>query len=189
MTGLGRACRNATLADLIILVGATAVGLALLRWTWPGYWPTNGYSWPSPGGGTARTFIDSALRHVLGAAPPLLLAWMAGFLAIRLRGPRPRWRQLARRPGTAAAIASMLAVLLILAMFAGVNGTPGRSLEFWYTFLLLSYLAGPSVIGAWATLASTGLIWRGAGWIERLGIGLGIGWIALTVAALYSFKR
>jgi hypothetical protein len=189
MTGLGRACRNATLADLIILVGATAVGLALLRLTWPGYWPTNGYSWPSPGGGTARIYVDSAIRNGLGAAPPLLLAWTAGFLAIRLRGPRPRWRQLARRPGTAAAIASMLAVLLMLAMFAVVNITPGRSLEFWYAFLLLSYLAGPSVIGAWATLAATGLGRREADWIERLGVSLGIGWIALTVAALYSFRR
>jgi hypothetical protein len=189
MTGLGRACRNATLADLIILVGATAVGLALLRWTWPGYWPTNGYSWPSLGGGTARIYVDSALRYGLGVAPPLLLAWSAGFLAIRFREPRPRWRQLARHPGTAAAIASMLAVLLMLAMFAVVNAVPGRLLEFWYAFLLLSYLAGPSVIGAWATLAATGLIRRGAGWIERLGIGLGISWIALTVAALYSFRR
>jgi hypothetical protein len=83
----------------------------------------------------------------------------------------------------------MLAVLLMVVMFTVVNATPGRSLQLWYAFLLLSYMAGPSVIGAWVTLVATGLVRRGTDWIERLGVSLGIGWIALTVAALYSFKR
>ena len=78
---------------------------------------------------------------------------------------------------------------MLSAAYVVVNAIPGRVLEFWYAMLLLSYLTGPAVAGAWVTMGISGR-WRAPrDWIEALGLAIGVCWVALTLLALYSLRR
>jgi hypothetical protein len=182
--------RRFTLMDAMALVAATSLGFAILRWTWPGFWPTYGYSWPlDVPSGTVRAYVEAAARQALGAGPPVVLCLTLAFFLVRLRGDGPPLRRLARQSGTAACLATLPAFLIVSAAYAVLNVIPGRVLESWYALLLLSYLAGPAVAGVWGTMAASGR-WRGPrDWVEGWGVALGACWIGLTLLALYSLRR
>jgi len=97
-------------------------------------------------------------------------------IPIRLLGPRPRFRRLARQPGIIAALAAALALTL-----AGIP----FGLLFWLDespyeiFLLLAVATYPglAVLVAWMTLL-VGRRWRAEpSWVDRLGRTLGVFWI------------
>ena len=194
--------RRFTLLDIIVLVAATAVGLALGQ-----------LGWPRGGGAAVRevTFVSVGVSNGVGTmnfslAPysypsiawmvptvarvgwllPCLAAWTGAYLVARLRGPRPRWRRLRLQPGLVAAAASLAVLLVESALLIGSGWVDGRfrgsgsvsgALFAANATCLLAHHAGWAVIVAWLTLGLTGR-WRAeASWVDRWGRALGVAWI------------
>jgi hypothetical protein len=93
--------------DAIILAVATAVGVILQL------------------GVTVNASPDESLPENvsiiligINAVRPFLTAWTVAVLILALRAPRPAWRKLARKPGTAAC---GIATLVLIAVFAGIS--------------------------------------------------------------------
>jgi hypothetical protein len=111
----------------------------------------------------------------IGVLGQFFLPWLAAFIVIRLRRPRPALREAVRQPGTAA--------VLILCGWFVLSLTPlgtagGMALGRVFQLLLLA-----SVPTAWIALSWTGYRCSESGWIDRLGCGLGI-FYCLAVAGL-----
>lgn len=169
-----RRCRPFTILDAMILVAATAVGLAL-----------------------ARTIVGDAImmpRSPMWVARPityLLLAWTLAFLPLRLRNPRPPLRRLMRQPGMVACAAVAVVVLIDATSWgtywakAGPR-TAGLMLErFWRGH---SQHPGPAVAVAWLGLALGRRARPEPGWIDRIGRFIGVLWL-LTLACDWRFGR
>lgn len=167
--------RRFTLLDVMIIVAATAAGLAVIRWSLPdtmqqmGIGPSSRFRWPR-------------IVHVIGfgaiGTSPLAAFWSLALVAMRLRQPRPSWRRLRVRPGlvagVAAAIGSVFGALIVLPYYFH-NQPRGE----WA--LLACYPMGYAVAGAWAALILAGR-WRPTpDWFDRIGRALGVYWIALFV--------
>ena len=187
--------RRVTLFDVMALIAATAVGLALSQLGWPrqaanpaGAWVL---TWPilpsKPSGYPSKTWMLPVAERV---APilPCLAAWTGAFLATRLHAPRPRGRRLVLQPGFVAAVA-VLSVLVIesslLIGTAWIDGrfgwsSPTRVAEFASNgVVLLAHHAGWAVAVSWLTLALTGR-WRPEPtWVDRWGRVLGCTWIVI----------
>ena len=162
--------------DLMIFIGATGVGLALLR---PYLANFAGATW---------RYAFSAMRTIeitYGLWSIIAACWMVALLVVRYRRSRPRRARLARRPGHVACVAAVVAL--------GMGGldeltqlvTPHHveiPFSFYQVWIKLSVRVGPTVAGAWLLLALSGR-WRAdRGWMDRLGRLLGacwIGWILL----------
>src|SRR4051794_2683737 len=111
-------CRKFTLIDAMILIAATALGLAKIRLFFmdreaqPGlaaivtWWITPFKSEWTPWG------IARWIRNDVEVAMPLFAAWSLALLVIRLRRPRPTFRRVARQFGMVASGSAMLAVLV-----------------------------------------------------------------------------
>jgi hypothetical protein len=149
-------CRNPNVADLMILVAATAAGLT-------GYLQVRDWR-------TAASF--------------LLTAWSLALIAIRLRGPRPRLRRVFRQPGMVACCVAILASAAIILDLIGLQIHLYISENFiYYGMSVFSNRTiancGFGIAAAWLSLALAGC-WRPEpGWIDRTGRLLGICWIAL----------
>src|ERR671932_1325509 len=77
--------RPVTLLDAMVLIAATGLGLAATR-----AYLTSLRAIPG---------IATPLRHWLSATSPCLAAWALALLVLRLRQPRPAYRQLGGHPG------------------------------------------------------------------------------------------
>jgi hypothetical protein len=124
--------------DLIVLIAATAPGLALAR-KLPDYvavehsvmvcneltrtpssegnsglgWTTSpGMKWFQSTGRPLKERPSYWLVHVPCWASPCLLGWTVAAMALSLRGPRPNLRRLARCPGVAAGLAVLVALVV-----------------------------------------------------------------------------
>jgi len=170
--------RRFKLLDGMILVAATAAGLAALR-TYSTYLLSGSRSrsvpppWALPALVVARGIVWGS---------PIAAMWSLFATAISLRPPRPRLRRLAARPGILACWAASLGLVLGLGVtlnFA-LNLGPGSNPERFLVFcLLIAYPVGFTVAGAWAASAWGGR-WRPEPrWLDRLGRALGLYWIAL----------
>jgi hypothetical protein len=180
--------RRFGLLDGMILIAATAAGLALGRALGPpAVWPGRPAALlVAPAGGW--TVGEIALRAATAWAPaiPCLVAWTFGVLALELRRPRPPWRQLVSQPGLVAQVVAVLtlvvhaAVLLDAAWFDGRFGyaSPARlQAVALNAALLLAHRVGWSVIVAWTALALSGRWTSGSAWPERVGRLVGVGWV------------
>jgi hypothetical protein len=162
--------RRFTLVDGMILVAATAGGLALTRTPLAeGFWESFL--------GEPELHLVGVIHAVLLLGLPLLLMWTFALVVVRLRHPRPRFRRLASQPGfvacVAAASAMTLCTLSMIPLLAWSNAFSYEQIS------LRSYTpeAGFAVAGAWLSLA-LGRRWRAEpGWIDRTGRGLGVTWI------------
>jgi hypothetical protein len=159
--------RRLTIADGMILVAAIALGLAAVQASLR----------------TMRPWTNRAARvayWILGPSSCVAMAAVAGLLVVRLRGPHPPWRRLARQPGLVAAIAAVVGLLpgaawsaILLRFRAGV------ALRFNFTewWMLLVDFVPAVVLGSWLALALSGR-WRAEpGWIDRAGRLLAVYWI------------
>jgi hypothetical protein len=95
-------------------------------------------------------------------------------LVIRLRRPRPRFRRLNRQPGFVACVAAGLTLLL-----CGATSLPllahGKD---WVSFISYAPEVCFAVVGAWLALALAGRWHTEPGWIDRMGLAVGVLWIA-----------
>ncbi len=113
--------RRFTLIDVMILIAATAVGLALIRYSHMRY-----FAWEEPAN-SARLIYHTlyTVGHFIYGIFPLLYALCAAVVASIFRGARP-WRgALSRSPGTAACFAALMALPAAL-VFRLVGYAVGR---------------------------------------------------------------
>jgi hypothetical protein len=180
--------RQFTFLDAIVLIAATAIGVALSREPWSilaGNWPA---------------LIDHGMDHwsiileVLEEAPavvePSLLAWSTAVFLLGLRPPRPRFRRLTRQPGWVACGLSLFPLVVHGVIFLSLLPIRGWPAFFNHSYLLGTWLGvevGAAVVGAWLVLLFTRR-WRAErNWIDRAGRVLGLGWILAFMVASWFF--
>ena len=181
---------RASIADAMLLVAATAVGLAACRYTVEGFL----------GGSTSlfRPFAPfergvNSLAVVISASDFMAIAltlvggWTFILPLIRVRSQRIGRRRLLRQPGFSACLAAMCGMLaggLNLAVTFGIDRVVGGRrhlpLPIWvrlYVFDDLIVDAGLVVAAVWLFQALAGR-WRArADWVDRAGRFLGVVWI------------
>jgi hypothetical protein len=176
--------RRFTLLDSMILVAATAAGYAVVQWSSPLF-----------GVGAIldllREMVSSgdigatvALLSLI--AMPVMASWSLALIPLRLIGPRPRWRRLARQPGLVAAlavatalgfVAMLTAVIFLGRAWGSLSGFEDLALIF------LPVVFGMAVLAAWVALVA-GRRWRPEpSWVDRLGRALGLLWILIALAS------
>jgi hypothetical protein len=167
--------RKLTLADIMLLVAATAIGLAFTR---------------------SLGHLPPGSLHQVALASPVLAAWSVAMLVLRLRQPRPRLSRLVKQPG---AIACGLATLLVLTgggillVTAASGAAPRGSRVGWGGTYWAPWWAGPmhrlsitigaAIVGAWVSEALGRRRRPEASWIDRFGRVLGAGWVLYFLVA------
>ncbi len=169
--------RRFVLSDALILVAATACGLAPFR----NAIARGDYR---PLSTTSAVKFDAFINRSIEAFTPLMLAWTVAVLILNLRQPRPMIRQLAQQPGAIAAAAVVCWASIDLASVLPCNSNHlsmiyNRSyFRFWSP---IARDAVPVVITAWLVLALTGQWKAEPTWLDRLGRALGSTWIVMEV--------
>jgi hypothetical protein len=162
-----------TLADIMILVAAAAVGALLLRVlleNWSSYPP----GWRVP----------LTWKYGRGASP-FLLTFPVALLLMRARAPRPPARRVYRQPGSLACLAVPIELLthdLFLVARSWLVTLLGSPITFSVeNFVAHTLFAGHSVALVWAVMALT-RTWRPeASWIDRAGRAYGVLMIVVWV--------
>jgi hypothetical protein len=186
--------RRLTLKDGMILVAATALGIA---------WAKGGWDWMY----LSRTEKNLAIPPVwepydraaraLPALLPCVATWTVSLVALRLSRPRPRLHRVALQPGAATCIAAALGLMIGAVDFAlntfwwwvlqgermPWNRVAFHSME--YLFQATPRIA-VAVAAVWTILALSRRWQRESSWIDRLGRFLGALWIALALCRGWS---
>jgi len=178
----------------MILVAATALGCGAhplldpdldgeARWRALGdvrgelFQQAPGASWAEVGELSLELTIEIAWLGM-----PVIAMWTLALIPIRLLGPRPSRRRLARQPGLMATLAVGVATV-----FGGLQYLIGASVWGWDyyggmigtedTMAIVPALFGLAVSVSWMTLC-VGRRWRAeASWVDRLGRAMGAFWI------------
>jgi hypothetical protein len=177
----------------MILVAATATGLALARQTLE-LGPIFAESPPR----TLAYNVMQAIRYTLLAGLPFLLTWTPALVVIRLLPPRPSLRRVARQPGFVACVVASLALCICCIHAASMlaKGKIQVSTMSASAYLMLTNFVtdsfgdtvtgytpevGFAVGGAWLAQVLNGC-WRpNPGWIDRAGRALGFGCLIANV--------
>ena len=127
---------------------------------------------------------------------PCLAALSPALLIIRLRRPRPAWPHLIHQAGWVASLNATLAlgiqvdhVMLALAlehyspsMMMSTSGPTPSRISWIACQATGPYLIGMVVLISWLALLLGGQQRRERSWIDRTGIAVGLGWVALLLA-------
>lgn len=183
----GKPARRFGLIDAMILVAATAAGLAWGREdlvaTVQARAILTGVVFSNSMHTRPVQFADRLHTFTFGASR-LLGCWTLAVLTLRLRSPRPRRVRLMCQPGmlavaTATAYAVVVAVGFVLAFLIRAKYKPswsdyaGQAVDV--------YATANAIAAAWLILALSGH-WRpGRTWIDRSGCIMGLAWIALGI--------
>ncbi len=201
----GTSPRRFLLSDAVVLVAATAAGLAAVR---PYYAGLVDYAGPPYSIMPSTCLLEWCMTGwvCLLVAAPMAIFWTLAILGLRLRRPRERWRRLLRQPGLVACLAPLFVVLARLPGYATMRlrivllntninirspffviGERWSERVPWSTDPVvfgfdqaLNTLAmiGVAVAASWLLLAASGR-WRAEpSWIDRAGRALGVYWIA-----------
>jgi len=178
------------LRDGLVLIGATALGLAVLRAKgrfFLGHYyglksPTEYFSHWSPVAAVGHGYAWSAL---------LVAMWTLALFWFHLRQPRPRLRRLARRPGFAVCLAAALSYSLswLLMYVESVVNRATMGLPLWVADFD-GYVCGPPLPAGlaagsvWAVLALGGRGCPARDWLDRAGCVLGVYWLVMIPASL-----
>lgn len=167
--------RRVTIADVMVLIAATTVALAMAR----SYARSLCEELPAPS--ALRTF-----SLFQGTAPCLVFTGMLALIPLRLQRPRPRLGTLVRQPGFAACsagAAAFAAGLLTTIATRSIMGSGHTAAYFWAA---CAGWGDSMVPGAWIFLALSGR-WRArADWIDRLGRVLGAFWIVYLMHNVFA---
>ena len=147
-------------------------------------------------GGNWATVADGTvllLLLIVWLMIPLAAMWTLALIPMRLLGPRPRFRRLARQPGlvAAGAASATFALIALVALVALLEAEMGASTAFDSVLDIAAYLV-PMLVGwtvavAWMTLL-IGRRWRAeSSWIDRLGRIAGVFWIVVGFAVTCVF--
>jgi hypothetical protein len=201
------ATRSLYLSDLIVLLGATAVGLAALRFfagdleelrrELSESWNTLDLSADSKrslGRGVATCFA-----LVMTVLVPICWAWTLAMVPLFLRPPRAPLCRLACLPGAIACFSASCALVLPLfgllyLAIAGAGALPTtnyESVEFRrviaLVFLAVPALAGFAVAGAWLAIVLGRRYEPEPSWLDRVGRVLGAYWIGSIFLVFWAF--
>ena len=192
--------RRFTLIDAMVLIAATAVGIALVRHAhWDMLRMTLNSLRQEP---SFNYFVSFALWEMDRAFISVVTPWTIALLALGMRPPRPRLRLLARQPGTVACFSACLTIaaeitqlvvgcgwlLLIRNREHGLGATLAAMGKTALGFLRNPEIArslgdvmlpypGLAVLVVWSVLRLQGRWRRGTTWIDRTGRFLGGCWI------------
>ena len=119
-------------------------------------------------GFTATSGLGVSILHdVFLLTWPMLVFWTFTTLFLRLRRPRPDWRELIRQPGMTACVAASAS--LVFASW----------LEWVFHVRVPIATVSVAVSSAWLALV-IGRAWKAErSWIDRIGRLVGVGWIAI----------
>ncbi len=179
--------RKLTIRDILILIAAVGVGLAWMRHFQN--CEAGGESYPYRDDASSvltfryRAEVLSWWLESLGYCLKVVAVGVLGLLVLHTPRPRRRLRYLTRSPGVVAGGA----VLLTLSFDVGRAGyeilegvTSGRPyddvLQFSYLYMSSEH-AAIAVGSAWALLALSGRWRREPGWLDLLGVVLGVFWL------------
>lgn len=179
----GRERRRFTIADVMILVVATAVGSLFAKSFLPGFSRQLRYLSRQPIG--AGTMFATGVAWLHGPGSCVVVPLMLATLAIRLRRPRPSWRRITHQPGFAACAAMFCSLIPGILLYASIRHRPGfarRADSFDQVWYQMTHWTEPAVLGAWFTMGMTGRSRSEPGWIDRLGRLLGSYWVAMFVS-------
>jgi hypothetical protein len=181
--------RNFRLDDGLILVAATAVGLAASRAIIPeeltlqGVWA--GANNPPQGIWTPMFIAQSTAELASIAVIPSLAVWTPTCLLMGLRGPRPPWRRLSRQPGMMACLIATLAMVLSVSVSLSRWITTGQefNMSSWIGWQIGvgSILTGLAVFWCWMTMMLSGRCRPEPSWLDRLCRLVGSAWLVLGI--------
>ena len=200
-----KAGRNFTIFDALVLMAATAVGMAGSRsLLFLGGW----LELERPGDGWSFDRALFALARAVWLSQSCLLAWTLALLALRCRQPRPPLRRLALQPGTVVCIATVLGMaegtLELLARWAlcwvikredwwrlntDLNQWDSVPLGAWFRIhdwvITRSEYIAFGIVLAWIVLALSRRCRPEPSWLDRAGRILGLLWITAAVGSWY----
>jgi hypothetical protein len=176
--------RRLTLADLMLLVAATAPGLAVARFA-----DTLGLYDERVTRGAGKVRLALEAMYVFGT--PVLIPWTLLVLFLSVRGPGPSLRRVAGRPGFVAC-ACVVLTILIQAPALIVRASLIRSFSEVGTLYVratgaISENSGELILGAWLALALAGRRRPGPSWADRFGCILGIIYILIFLSNTFYF--
>ncbi len=171
--------RPLTIFDAMTLVAAVAVGIAVSR-------GVDADQVVYLNRGQPALMPLATLTMLLIEWLPLPAALSLAVLGLNCKAPRPPARRLARRPGFAACLAVLVAMVGSLTFLTPLTWTIGLIKTTHHVGeVLLELLAsqiGVGVATAWLLMALKGAWTIGPSWLERLGVALGAFWVFLTLA-------
>lgn len=179
--------RPFALADLMIVIAATAGAITLQRWVETPIDEAWASARSNGGWNSSNIPAFSWLGYFQLRGPSYYLAATAfALVLIRWRRPRPAARRTLQQPGAVACLAAAGSILLALALIGAEDSlrvsAPSASLYILrnsYAWGRAMWWTGPAVAGAWSGLALAGL-WRAEpSWVDCLGRALG--WYYLVV--------
>ncbi len=175
--------RRFTIADMMILVVASAAAMVILRPYMPGHFIALGWI---PSISTDRWHLLRAWAWLDGPGSCVVVPWMAALIAIRLRRPRPSRLRLAGQPGFVACVAVLVSLAPGLAWYAATRHRPGfqQTVGFQQAWSEILHWSSTAVVGSWIALALTRR-WRPEpSWVDRMGRALGAYWVVLLVSLM-----
>ena len=173
--------RDFTILDAMILIFATAAGFALIR----AYGATQYHDYRRDvvvgPWSTVRT-VSNAVQVILHDFSCFLTVVTPAIIVLHIRHPRPHWRSTFRGYGAMGCTAALATYPFAMPPEILVSGCyDGWTKGLWHS-LAANFIAGNgsyccfSVLGSWLAV-SFGRSARGGGWLEWLGVAVGIGWI------------
>jgi hypothetical protein len=188
--------RRLTIIDMMVLVAATGVGIALILVYIRNSDDLKQYSGPENFSFFRLTEDRSFFRFMKTSKTwvnlpfLLILTWAPALVFLRFLQPRPHFRRIFRQPGMVACSATLFVIgcLGVEMAVCGANGTEHFSVNVKSKYFLVCFFGTlddvrwitPYVVtSAWALLALGGR-WRcEPSWIDRTGRLIGGFWVAL----------
>jgi hypothetical protein len=169
--------RKFVISDVMAVIAAAAVGIALIRATFP----DDAWMVWDPNVGSAPGMRKGMMIHyVLSCVLPFLVAWTPVLLFLRFRQPRPRLRRVFLQPGTVACVVATLAMTIEAVWIVSLLAVGSRFLQAETLFTSFAPQVSFAVLGGWSALVLSGR-WRPeSSWIDLAGRITGLVWLAAT---------
>jgi hypothetical protein len=143
---------------------------------------------PAKSRGVVWVARAKAIQFVLSSGTPFLVALSAALLGLRFRRPRPRFRRLARQPGSVACVMSLAGILVYLICLLSTWAAMGNwDVEPDSLLPIVAATGGYGVVIGWLTLLWTRSSRAEQNWNDRTERLLGRCWILMLLAAYFDY--